>query len=92
MTKLYDTFQEDCLLAIRKIKEAKTVEDRIKASLNLAKIKVDYYEEHALAPREMKKTKEFYMEQYKNALWSYQAVLDEAYDAGVCLAGLTYAA
>ena len=32
MTKLYDTFQEDCLLAIRKIKEAKTVEDRIKAS------------------------------------------------------------
>lgn len=90
--KLYDIFQEDCLLAIRKIKEAKTTEDRIKASLNLAKIKVDYYEEHANADGGMAKTRQFYEDQYKNALWSYQAVLDEAFEAGVCLAGLTYGA
>lgn len=89
--KLYDTFQQDCMLAIRKIEEAKTTEDRIKALLEHAKLKVDYYEQHANADG-IKKNQEYYASQLTNALWSYQAVLDEAYDAGVCVEGLTYAA
>ena len=88
--KLYDAFQEDCRLALRKIKEAKTTEDQIKASLELAKLKVDYYEQHANVDG-IKKNKEYFASQLKDALWEYQAVLDRAYDAGVCVEHLTYA-
>lgn len=88
--KMYDIFQEDCMLAIRQIINAKTDEERIKASIGLAKLKIDYYEEHTRAVVELTKCKKFYEEQLEKALWAYQGIVDEALDAGICLDGLAY--
>lgn len=88
--KLYDIFQEDCMRAIRQIVSAKTDEERIKASIGLAKLKIDYYAEHANVAVELSKCKKFYEEQLEKALWAYQGIIDDALDTGVCLDGLTY--
>lgn len=88
--KLYDIFQEDCMRAIRQIAGAKTAEERVEASLWLAKLKIDYYEEHANVAVELANCKKFYEEQLEKALWAYQGVIDEALDAGIGLDGLTY--
>lgn len=89
--KLYDDYQRDVQHVMAEIKAADTVEDRIKAVLRLAKMRIDYYEERVRDVHNSPKSKAAYEEQHNRALWNYQDVIDEAYDAGVCLNGLTYA-
>lgn len=89
--KLYDDYQADVQHIMHEIKTASNAEERVKAVLKLARLRIDYYEERVNDVHNMAKIQAAYEEQYNQALWNYQDAIDEAYDNGVCLAGLTYA-
>lgn len=89
--KLYDDFQTEVQRLMHEIDAARDKNERVKSAMKLARLRIDYYEERVNDVHNTPKIQAAYEEQYNQALWSYQDVIDEAYDNGVCLNGLTYA-